>query len=196
MTVPPPSADDPYRVPSAFPAYAGPSPSEAGAPWPAGQGGQGGFSGLGGFGGPGAPGPAKSRPSWVAWVALGLSALSFVLATSIGIIYAANTLSASDGPDGEGLYYDAGMPSWGSVELTDTGDVEEFTLTESLDRYLKEGIEEFGGRPEDISDITCEALVQPKKNSVGTCSVVVQDVDSTVVLFFLNDQGAYLATLY
>ena len=190
MSIQPPSSGDPRGVPSAPSVYAVPSSFPPGAPW---------------SGPPVAstsPMPTRAGTSWVAWLALGLSALALVVAMSAGVVYAANSLSAGNAVegagalDGEVLYYDAGMPSWGSVELTDTGDVEEFTLEQSVEKYVNEGLEEFGGDAGEASEVDCEALVQPKKDSVGTCSLVVQDVDSTVVLFFLNDQGAYLATLY
>lgn len=144
-------------------------------------------------GGPAPAGPSGARPSWVAWTALALSATSLVVATSVGIVYAANTLS--DGGD-EGLYYDAGMPVWGTVELSPTGQATERTLTDSVEEALRTGIEDFDGSAEDIGDVYCEALEAPKRNSVGVCGATVQDIDSTVVLFFTDDEGGYLATLY
>ncbi|WP_353952263.1 hypothetical protein V6K52_02125 [Knoellia sp. S7-12] len=191
MTFTPPTPGEPQRAPSAPMPYAAHSPAVAGPP---------------GSGQPvspptppqGSPGHARARPSWVAWTALGLSALSFLIATSIGIIYAAHSLSGtegSQGSEGEGLYYDAGMPSWGSVDLSATGQAEKRSLTDSVEEALKQGIEDFDGNADDISNVSCEGLA-PKKDSVATCSVTVQDYDSTVVLFFLDDDGGYLATLY
>jgi hypothetical protein len=174
MTVIPPSAGDQYRVPSAPPAYAVPSPSADGSPW---------------SGPPQEPsGPGRARPSWVAWTALGLSALSFLIAMSIGIIYAAERLGGSS----EEFYYDAGMPSWGSVDLTPSGAATDIALTDSVTDALVEGLED--GVP--VEDVYCEALPGPKKDTVATCSALVDELDSTVVLFFLDDEGGYLATLY
>ncbi|GAA4118096.1 hypothetical protein GCM10022415_16600 [Knoellia locipacati] len=138
-----------------------------------------------------------NRPSWVAWTALALSAAAFVVATGVGIVYAANTLSdgSADG-SGEGLFYDAGMPVWGTVELAPSGAATERILTDSLEDALRTGIEDFDGSAEDISDVYCEALTAPRTNSVATCVASVQDVETTVVLVFLDDEGGYLATVY
>lgn len=135
----------------------------------------------------------RARPSWVAWTALALSATSLLVATSVGIVYAANTLS--DGED-EGLFYDAGMPVWGTVELSPTGAATERTLTDSLEEALRTGIQDFDGSAEDIGDVHCEALAAPRRNSVGVCGATVQDVETTVVLVFTDDEGGYLATVY
>ncbi len=176
MTVTPPSAGDPYRVPSAPPAYAVPSPSAVGSPWS------------------GPPQTASnsggSRPSWVAWTALGLSALTFLITMSIGIIYAAERLGGSG--SSEEFFYDAGMPSWGTVDLTPTGAATDVALTSSVTEALVDGLED--GIP--VEDVFCDALPAPKKDTVATCSALVDELDSTVVLFFLDDDGGYLATLY
>jgi len=139
-----------------------------------------------------------NRPSWVAWTALALSAAAFVVATSVGVVYAANTLSDGGSGDGsgEGLFYDAGMPVWGTVELAPSGAATERILTDSLEEALRTGIEDFEGSAEDISDVYCEALTAPRTNSVATCVATVQDVETTVVLVFLDDEGGYLATVY
>ncbi|MEO7268623.1 MAG: hypothetical protein ABIW49_05395 [Knoellia sp.] len=174
MTLTPLSAGDPFRMPSASPAYAVPSAPAAGSPWS----------------GPPqeSPGPGRARPSWVAWTALGLSALSFLITMSIGIVYAADRLGGSS----EEFYYDAGMPSWGAVDLTPTGAATDIALTDSVTDALVEGLED--GVP--VEDVFCEALPGPKKDTVATCSALVDELDSTVVLFFLDDDGGYLATLY
>lgn len=148
---------------------------------------------------PGAPTPVASRgsrPSWVAWTALGLSAVSFLVATSIGILYAADALSDGGAAAEEGLYYDAGLPAWGVVELSPTGQATERALTDSVEEALVSGIEAFDGTAEDLGDVFCEALAAPRKNSVGTCSAIVQDTESTVVLVFTDDEGSFLATMY
>ena len=176
MTLTPPSAGDPYRVPSAPPAYAVSSPPEAGSPWSAQP--------------ETSPGPGRARPSWVAWTALGLSALTFLATMSLGIVYAADRLGSS-GPS-EGFYYDAGMPSWGQVDLAPSGAATDIALSDSVTEALVDGLED--GVP--VEDVYCEALPGPKKDTVATCSVLVDEVDSTVVLFFLDDEGGYLATLY
>lgn len=181
MTLTTPSAGDQYRVPSAPPAYAGPPPSLGAAPWPAGPG----AHGL-----PGGPVPARARPSWVAWAALGLSALSFFIATSIGIIYAADRLGASE--SSEEYFYDAGQPSWGTVDLAPSGAATELALNNGVAQALQDSFEE--GVP--IEEVYCEPLPAPKRDTVTSCSVLVDEIDSTVVLLFLNDKGAFLATLY
>lgn len=174
MTVPTPPPGDHYGVPSASFAYAAQPPS---APLS----------------------PPASRPSWVSWTALGLSALSFIIATSVGIIYAADrfgSTGSTGSSSGDESMYDAGLPSWGTVPLTPSGQATDVALTDSLEEALQTGIEDFGGAAEDVEDVFCEALPAPKKDSVGTCSVTVQGVDSTVVLFFTDNDGNYLATLY
>lgn len=153
------------------------------------------------LGGPATP-PAGAResrrPSWVAWTALGLSALSFVVATSVGVVLAAQTLSgdSSEEPLEEGLYYDAGMPVWGEVALAPSGAATERILTDSLEEALRTGIEDYDGSADDIGDVYCEALTAPRKDSVATCSATIADVESTVVLFFTDDDGSYVATVY
>ncbi|MFC7485144.1 hypothetical protein ACOCJ7_01355 [Knoellia sp. CPCC 206453] len=178
MTLTPPSAGDPYRVPSAPPAYAVPSPPAAAAdsPW---------------SGPPQAPPTAgRAHPSWVAWTALALSALTFLITMSIGIIYAVERLGGSG--SSEDFFYDAGMPSWGSVDLAPSGAATELALTNSVTEALVDGLED--GIP--VEEVFCEPLPAPKKDTVATCSALVDELDSTVVLFFLDDDGGYLATLY
>ena len=177
-----PQPGDPRPVPAvpASPAapHAAPHPGYAGPPQLA------------------APGGPRSRPSWVAWTALGLSALSFVVASSVGILYAVNSFAGESQSGNGGLFYDAGLPSWGSVDLTPSGQATERALTDSVEEALKNGIQDFDGSAEDVTDTFCEAVSAPKKDSVATCSAMVQDTDATVVLFFTDNEGSYLATLY
>ena len=148
-----------------------------------------------------APPPVTTphRPSWVAWAALALSVTTFLLTVSIGIIYAVDRISGP-GPsalaDEDGPYYDAGMPSWGSVVLSPTGQATERALTDSVEEALRTGFEDFDNDPDEIQDVFCEALPAPKKDTVATCSVTAVDVDSTVVLFFTDDRGSFLTALY
>lgn len=190
-----PPAGDPFRAPSgpapaSAPAqsaaaptpYAGPHPAWTGGPVPS--------------PGPGpspAQPPAKPGPSWVAWLALALSALAFVVATTVGILYAVHSV----GPDrpssasGEEFFYDAGLPAWGSVDLTPTGAVTDRALTDAVDVA-------YGDSDDGIAmqDLLCEALPAPRKDTVTTCSATVDDLESTIVVFFTDDRGTFLATLY
>ena len=148
-----------------------------------------------------APPPVTSthRPSWVAWTALVLSAATFLLTMSIGIVYAVDRISgggSSTLADDEGPYYDAGMPSWGKVVLSPTGQATERALTDSVEEALRVGFEDFDNDPDEIEDVYCAALPAPKKDTVATCSVTAVDVESTVVLFFTDDDGSYLTTLF
>ncbi|EAQ00734.1 hypothetical protein JNB_11184 [Janibacter sp. HTCC2649] len=126
----------------------------------------------------------------MAWTALGLSALSFLITMSIGIIYAADRLGSSG--SSEDFYYDAGMPSWGSVDLAPSGAATELALTSSVTDALYEALDD--GVP--VDEVFCEALPGPKKDTVATCSALVDELDSTIVLVFLDNEGGYLATLY
>jgi len=134
----------------------------------------------------------------VAWLALALSAATFLLTTAIGIVYTVDRVSGggSEYADDEGPYYDAGMPSWGEVALSPTGQATERTLTDSVGQALRQGFEDFGNDPDELEDVSCAALPAPKKDTVATCSVTAVGIDSTVVLFFTDDDGSFLATVY
>lgn len=195
MTIPPPSVGDPNRVPAAPLPYAAASPPEVVAPWAGSPAGQQGvppqvapWAGSPGTLGTPTPAPASARPSWVAWTALGLSALAFLLATAIGILYAADRFGGSLNE----TFYDAGTPTWGAVDLTETGAVTDRALTDSV----TEAVIDVLGDGVPIENVLCEALPAPRTNSVATCSALIDKLDSTVVLFFTDDSGSYLATIY
>lgn len=142
---------------------------------------------------PGAPLSAASpmrRPSWVAWAALGLSALSFLVATSVGILHTVDRFGPS--ASSEEWVWDAGLPAWGEVELTPTGATTDRALTDAVTDALVEVLED-GVR---VENVLCEALPGPKKDTVATCSALVDEYDSTIVVFFTDDRGRFLATLY
>lgn len=146
------------------------------------------------------PPPATStpRPSWVAWTGLALSATSLLLTTAIGIIYTVDRLTGGGSSEfaDEGPYYDAGMPSWGEVALSPTGQATERALTDSVELALRQGFEDFDNDPDELEDVYCAALPAPRKDTVATCSVTAVGVDSTVVLFFTDDDGSFLTTLF
>ncbi|MFC7490241.1 MULTISPECIES: hypothetical protein [unclassified Knoellia] len=143
------------------------------------------------------PAPGATRPAWVAWTALALSALSFVIATSIGILYAVDRFSESvpspaPSSSDEELLYDAGFPAWGTVDIAPSGAVTEIALNNAVTDALTEALDD----ESTVNDVFCDALLAPKKDLVTTCSVSVDEYDSTVVLFFVDTEGDFLATLY
>lgn len=145
------------------------------------------------------PATSGARPSWVAWTALALSAATLLLTMALGIVYAVDRISGGSSSafaDEEGPYYDAGMPSWGQVVLSPTGQATERALTDSVEEALRQGFEDFDNDPDELEDVYCAALPAPKKDTVATCSVTAVGVDSTVVLVFTDDDGGYLTTLY
>ena len=155
---------------------------------------------------PAAPAPAATtsrRPSWVAWTALALSALSFLLAASVGILYAVDRFgggsSAGDASqDDAGYYYDAGLPAWGRIELSPTGAATELALNHGVkgafEEAFAEGLE--GEEAPVMDEVFCEPLAKVAKDVVTTCATTVDDYESTVVLYFTADDGTFLATLY
>ena len=145
------------------------------------------------------PVTSGSRPSWVAWTALALSAATLLLTMALGIVYTVDRVSGASSSalaDEEGPYYDAGMPSWGQVTLSPTGQATERALTDSVEQALRQGFEDFDNDPDQLEDVSCAALPAPRKDTVATCSVTAVGVDSTVVLFFTDDDGSYLTTLF
>ena len=190
MTLVPPSAGEPRHLPPEPSAYAVPSPPTAGSAW---------------SGPPGspmsAPAQPRSRPSWVAWTALGLSALTFLLATSIGILYAADRLS-SDGPVSSAVQpdegeegeepYDAGYPAWGQVEVADGGAISAGALAASVREAIVDSFEE--GLV--VSDLTCSAIDAPRKDVVSTCSGEIEDLEAFVVVYLTDAYGSFVATVY
>ncbi|KGN29838.1 hypothetical protein N802_10440 [Knoellia sinensis KCTC 19936] len=134
----------------------------------------------------------------MAWLALGLSALSFLIATSVAILYAADRLSDDAPLESAESYslYDAGLPAWGTVGLTTTGRASKGMVEGSVERALQGAVEDFGGSADDITGVRCKDLANVKQDSVASCSLMIQDYPGTAVLTFLDDNGSYLVTLY
>lgn len=196
MTLVPPSPDESQRVPPApTTAYAVPSPPTSGSAW---------------TGPPGSPtsarAQARSRPSWVAWTALGLSALTFLMATSIGILYAVDRLSSADpvsssaqsgqgdGGDGDAgdAPYDAGYPAWGQAELTDGGAIGADALATSVEQAIIDTFE--NGLV--VNDLTCSPIAAARKDVISTCSGEIEDIEAFVVVYLIDDDGSFVATVY
>ncbi|WP_106298957.1 hypothetical protein [Knoellia remsis] len=122
-------------------------------------------------------------------MALGVSALSFLIALSVGVLFAADRV----GSGGDEVWgYDAGLPAWGEVELTPTGAVTDRTFTDSVETAVVDVLED--GTP--VEDLLCEALPAPRKDTVTSCGAVIDGFDTTIVVLFLDDNGGFMATLY